>query len=274
MGSIVGGFVVPHNPLIFQNPKGAKPDQHDQVMAAYAEVGRRIGALGATTAIVLGTDHYVMFGPGCLPSLLIATGDLEGPLERLHGLDRVPIPNNAALAAHIMTEGFEAGIDWAVAKAMTVDHSVAIPYFMSVRPNGDIPLIPIYLQCGVQPFVRLSRARVLGRILRAAVESGPADERVVVIGSGGISHWVGEAEMGQVNEEFDREILGLIEAADADALGAYRDDDIIARGGNGALEIRNFLCAMEAVGARRGEVIAYAPVPGWITGLGFAQLHV
>lgn len=274
MGKIVGGFVLPHDPLIFQNPKGAKPDQHERVMNAYAEIGRRIGALEATTAIVLGTDHYVMFGPGCLPALLIATGDLDGPLERLHGLDRMPIAENAALAGHIMNAGFEAGFDWAVAKTMTVDHSVAIPYFLSVKPAGDIPLIPIYLACGVAPLVRLARARALGRMLRDAVESFPADERVVILGSGGISHWVGEAEMGQVNEEFDREILALVEAADTDALVAYEDEDVMARGGNGALEIRNFVCAMEAVGANRGEVIAYEPVRGWITGLGFAQLHV
>ncbi len=273
MGDIVGGFVLPHNPLIFQNPKGAKPEQQAQVMEAYAEVGRRIEALGATSAIILGTDHYVMFGPGCLPSLLIATGDLDGPLERLQGMERKPIPNNPRLAEHIMESGFDAGIDWAVAKAMTVDHSIAIPYFMSVLPAGDIPIIPIYLACGVTPFVRMERARALGRVLKQAVASGPAEERVVVIGSGGISHWVGEAEMGKVNEAFDREILALIETADADALAAYSDEDVLARGGNGALEIRNFLCALEAVGARRGEVIAYAPVPGWITGLGFAQLH-
>lgn len=273
MGKIVGGFVLPHDPLIFQNPKGAKPDQHARVMDAYAEIGRRIGALDATTAIVLGTDHYVMFGPGCLPSLLIATGDLDGPLERLQGLDRVPIATNPGLAAHIRDAGFDAGIDWATAKAMTVDHSIAIPYFLSVKPNGDVPLIPIYLACGVEPLIRFERARTLGRVLRDAVENGPNDERVVVLGSGGISHWVGEAEMGRVNEEFDREILSLVEAADIDALAAYRDEDIVARGGNGALEIRNFVAALEAVGAERGEVIAYEPVPGWITGLGFAQLH-
>lgn len=273
MGKIIGGFVLPHDPLLFQNPKGAKPEQRERVMDAYAEIGRRIGDLAPTAAIVLGTDHYVMFGPGCLPSILLGTGDLDGPLERLHGMDRMPIATNTALAAHVMETGFSAGIDWATAKAMTVDHSVAIPYFLSVKPNGDIPLIPIYLACGVEPVVRLERARTLGRVLREAIESAPDEERVVVLGSGGISHWVGEAEMGHVNEEFDREILALIEAADIDALAAYDDADVVARGGNGALEIRNFVCAMEAVGARRGEVIAYEPVRGWITGLGFAQLH-
>lgn len=273
MGSVVGGFVLPHNPLIFANPKGAKPDQHDRVMAAYAAIGQRIGELDASTVIAIGTDHYVMFGPTCLPSILIATGDLEGPLERLKGLDRMPIPNNTPLAEHLMQAGFDQGFDWAVAKTMTIDHSTAIPYHLCVKQNEGVPLIPIYLSCGVNPILNIHRARALGQMLRDAVEGWPEDERVVVIGSGGISHWVGEADMGRVNEDFDREILRSLEQGDIDALCALPDDYIIENGGNGAMEIRNFVCAMAAVDARRGEVIAYEPVPGWITGLGFAELY-
>jgi protocatechuate 4,5-dioxygenase beta chain len=38
------------------------------------------------------------------------------------------------------------------------------------------------------------------------------------------------------------------------------------------MEIRNFACAMAAVPGARGEIIAYEPVPEWVTGLGFLQL--
>ena len=44
------------------------------------------------------------------------------------------------------------------------------------------------------------------------------------------------------------------------------------RAGNGALEIRNFVCMMGALGDGRGEVIAYEHGPEWVTGLGFAQV--
>ena len=51
------------------------------------------------------------------------------------------------------------------------------------------------------------------------------------------------------------------------------DAEILKQGGNGALEVRNFLCAMGALGPGvTGEVIAYEAVPAWITGLGFAEL--
>jgi protocatechuate 4,5-dioxygenase beta chain len=50
------------------------------------------------------------------------------------------------------------------------------------------------------------------------------------------------------------------------------DEQVLREGGNGALEIRNFVAAMSAVPGARGEVIAYHPVPEWITGLGFVQV--
>jgi len=97
-----------------------------------------------------------------------------------------------------------------------------------------------------------------------------------VFGTGGISHWVGEAQMGRVNEEFDRMVLSCVEKGDVESLIKLDTDYILEHGGNGALEIRNFICAMGAMsglkGKIKGRVICYEPMPQWITGLGFAEL--
>ena len=277
MADIVGGFVVPHDPLIFSPPlmagAEAPAEQRARVMSAFASVAKRIGELNATTAIVIGSDHYLLFGPGCLPQMLIAIGDVDGPLERFRDIPRRIFPTNQPLALHLFERGREAGFDWAVAKAITVDHSIAIPYHTCVCPNPGTRIIPIYLNCGVEPTVRLPRVRALGAFLRDAVRAWPEDERVVVIGTGGISHWVGTAEMGTVNSDFDKSILRLVEEGDVDGLTGFTDNDLFKNGGNGAFEIRNFVCAMAAMGPMRGHTIAYEPVPAWIAGLGFAELR-
>src|ERR1700741_830661 len=273
MAEIVGGFLVPHDHLIFQATEASPPAQKSAVLGAFTKVAERIGELRATTAIIMGSDHYILFGPGCLPSMLIGTAQVDGPLERLQGLERRDIPPNQPLAQHLFEAGRKAGFDWAVAKAITVDHSIAIPYRLCVSPNPDTKMIPIYLNSGVEPMISLARARALGALLRQAVHDWRADERIVVIGSGGISHWVGTAEMGKINCDFDRNILHLVETGDIDALVELTDRDLMKQGGNGAFEIRNFVCAMAAVGPLRGRTIAYEPVPAWITGLGFAELR-
>ncbi|MES9602096.1 hypothetical protein [Actinomadura sp. NPDC000929] len=271
MGSIVGGFLLPHDPMMFTHPDAPDAPVRERVHEAYREISRRLAALDPTTLVIIGTDHYILFGPGCLPQLLIATGDLDGPVERLPGLARGPLPDNAPLARHIAGHGHRHGVDWAVAPTFTADHSVVIPYHLVAEPLG-LPVIPVYLACGVEPLLPLARAVRAGEAIREAVEAAGEDERVAVIGSGGISHWVGTAEMGRIDSGFDRMVLDRVAAGDTAALAGLDDAEMLAEAGNGALEVRTFVAAMSAVGPCRGDVIAYEAVPEWITGLGFAEL--
>lgn len=276
MGKIVGGFLVPHDPVMFVVPQAPAEDIRQRMWGAFEECAARLARLEASSVVIIGADHYFNFGTGCLPQYLIGTGDVDGPLDVLPGLKRQPIPASEALASFIAEHGHANGFDWAVARAFTVDHAVAIPDRLIVDPvrrqGQSIGTIPVYLAAGVDPYIRMQRAIELGGAIRAAVEAAPADERVVVIGSGGISHWVGTAEMGRVNEDFDREIMGYACRGELSAMAALRDDYILEHGGNGAMEIRQWACAMGAMPGARGEVIDYAAVREWVTGLGFVQL--
>lgn len=274
MAQIVGGFLVPHDPLMFAAAGDAPADVHAGVFDAYAEVSRRLKDLDADAVVVFGTDHYILFGPGCLPQALLAIGELDGPIDRMPGLDRQVIPHHPELAEHILRHVLANDFDLACAKVLTVDHSVAIPHQLIVAPaRADLPVIPFYLACGVDPVIPMRRAARLGQLLREAVEAWPEDARVVVIGSGGISHSVGEADMGRINSAFDEMVLDHAQRGDVDGLCALPDETVLRDGGNGALEIRNFVAALSAVPGAHGEVIAYHPVPEWITGLGFVQIH-
>ncbi|KUJ69506.1 protocatechuate 3,4-dioxygenase [Streptomyces albus subsp. albus] len=271
MGTVVGGFVLPHVPLMFTAPTAPAEAVRQRIRDAYAQVARRLAALRATSVVVIGTDHYINLGPRCLPQYLIAVGDVDGPAERLPGLDRMPLPDDRALARHIAAHGHLSGLDWAVAKTFTADHSVAIPHRLAVAPAG-LPVVPVVLACGVEPLLPPARAAAVGEGIRAAVEAWDDDARVAVIGSGGISHWVGTAEMGRINSAFDERVLALVTDGDVPGLCAFDNAEVAREAGNGAWEIRTFIAALAAVGPCRGEVIAYEAVPAWITGMGFAEV--
>jgi protocatechuate 4,5-dioxygenase beta chain len=273
MAQLVGGFCVPHDPLILGAKQAAESGQAERVFAAFEHVRQRIAQLGADTVIVIGDDHYAMFGPGCMPSLLIGIGDLEGPIEPWLGLERGPVAHNPALAEHIMRYGFAHGFDWAVSKTLSLDHSTMVPIHLAV-PAGT-RVVPIYLSVGMTPLVQGKRCIELGRMIGRAIAEYEGADRVVILGTGGISHWVGMADMGRVNVDFDRRILGLVERRDMQALAGLSDEAIIDEGGNGALEIRNWIVAMAALDpGYDAKVLAYEPVPAWITGLGFTELAV
>jgi len=271
MAEIVGGFLLPHPPMMFSGVK-APEQQQKNVNAAYQKIADRIGELEASTVIIVGADHYILFGPGCLPGLLIGIGDVDGPIEKFSDLPRSQHRVNRPLATHIMEHGRANDVDWAVAKAFTVDHAISIPHHMVVSPNEGVEIIPIYIDVASSPRIEKRRAYKLGQQISQAVDAFPKDERVVIVGSGGLSHWVGSAPMGKVNAEFDRWVMALIEEGDVDELLALSDEEILAEGGEGALEICQWLCAMGAMKGARGRVIAYEPIPEWITGMGFLEL--
>lgn len=277
MAEIVGGFCMPHDPLITGNPEAADPTQAKVVMEAFASVAKRLDDLEVDTLIVIGDDHYVLFGPGCIPPMLIAIGDIEGPLEPWLRIERRQLRNHEGLARHILQDGYAKKFDWAASKTMTLDHSTMVPIHLAIPKDSDVRVVPIYLSAGVDPLIPMRRAFEVGCQIREAVRSWEGNERVAVFGTGGLSHWVGMKDMGRVNEEFDRRVLGWVETGDVEAILALDDAYLLENAGNGSLEIRNWVCAMGVVGGLErhvnGTVIAYEPIPPWVTGLGFAELR-
>ena len=266
MANLVGAFCVAHVPLIASRPGVADKRQLERVMEAFSRIRTRMTELRIDTAIVIGDDHYTMFGPHCLPSMLIGIGDLDGPHEGWLGQKRAPIANNPALAEHIMNYGYEHGFDWAVAKALTIDHSTYIPYLKIIKDLHDVRMIPVYIAAGVVPLIKPRRCVQLGEMIRDAVAAYEGDERVAIIGTGGLSHWVGAADMGKVNEEFDHEMIDMIERRDIEAMLALTDEYVLETAGNGALEYRNWLVAMGAVKEYECELLCYEPISPWVTG--------
>lgn len=277
MAKIVGGFLVPHDPIMFVSPSAPGKNIADKVWGAFEACAHNLAAMDVSTVIIVGNDHYMLFGTTCLPKFCIGNGHVEGPIDRLPGLNKGPVNNNEELANFIASDGAEAGFDWAVARSFTTDHAFSIPYQLIVQraeaiSGREIKAIPVYLGSAVDPFITMQRSRELGEQIAASVNRFDSDEKVAVIGSGGISHWVGVKESGQVNPEFDQRIIKLCCDRDLDQLVALTDEEILEQGGNGAMELRNFVCAMAAVDASKVSLIEYQPVPEWVTGLGFLEL--
>lgn len=272
MAQIVGGFLMPHNPMLAMGRDAADPAQAGVVFSTFASIVEKVRALEADTVVIIGDDHYTNFGPHCIPSYLIGIGDVDGPVEPFLGIERSPIENNVPLANHILASGYAEGVDWSFAKSLTVDHSVAIPYHLAARDVPGLRTIPVYLNAGVAPYLPNRRAYQIGQSIGRAVANWSGDERVVIYGTGGISHWVGSTGMGRVNAELDRRILDLCAAGDVEGLIALPDEMIEAEGGNGCLEVKNWLCAMGAMPGAKAEVLAYEAMQSWITGMGFAEL--
>jgi len=273
MASLVGGFLLPHDPLIFSAPDAPGADIRDASTRAFAEIARRIRELEVDTIITVGADHYRMFGPHCVPQCLIGIGDVHGPAEPGFLPEQRTIPAHPELASHLLREGIAQGIAWSFSKDLLADHATFVPYLCCYEQVPRARVIPVYLNEAVAPVLPNRLVRSVGESIRAAVQSWPGAERVAVVGTGGCSHWVGAPGMGSINSDLDDQMLALVRKGDLDALCALSDDMVLKEAGNGALEYKNWICAMAATQARSARLIYYKAVPQWVAGVAFAELN-
>ena len=111
-------------------------------------------------------------------------------------------------------------------------------------------------------------------MLASAIKAMPGPLRVVILATGGLSHSVGEPEMGRIDETFDREVLQLFADGAHGPLLAMLTNERMAQAGNGAAELRFWLAAHGAARSGSFELIHYEPVAATYTGCGFAEWRI
>ncbi|MFC3961509.1 DODA-type extradiol aromatic ring-opening family dioxygenase [Nocardia jiangsuensis] len=269
MGHLVCAGATSHVGAIIKNP-GAHPDRNTVLNTAWEQLTADLAAADPDVVIVVATDHYETFGLEHYPIFCLgsaprfpAWGEFGNPGGEVAGA-----PESAdALHAELVAAGF----DVAKAMEMKLDHSFMVPILRLGLHRRAV--VPFFVNCNTPPLPSLARCRDLGRALRAAITALPAETSVALIATGGVSHWVGLPEFGQINEAWDHEFLGRLERGEIDEVLALTDAEILEHAGNGALEIRTWLLAQACAGGT-ATVLGYAPMPDWAIGIGVVSLAV
>ena len=252
--------------------------------------------------MVIGPDHFHGNFYDVMPPFVLGVAEAEGfgDFGSRHG----PLPVASALAWSVRDGLAADGFDVALSYALTVDHGIVQSYDM-VRGGADIPLVPLVVNTAAPPLPSMRRCVALGRSLGAAVRAADAG-RVLVLASGGLSHWLpsndprdasvpAERRAAMIHGRLDvhaassrprvtgprarrqpgrpgqRRLGRLVpEAAghrDLDPVTALGDELLEERAGSGGHEIRTWLIGFAAAG-RPLVWTSYEPVPEWLTGMG------
>ncbi|MBQ0894886.1 hypothetical protein KBX37_17570 [Micromonospora sp. U56] len=268
-GRVVGVFATSHSPGITGFPERADPAQRKAVEDAFADVRDRIAALEPDALVVVSVEHFTNFFLANLPAFAVCTADSYlGPVTPEMGqflnVHQHQYPGAGPLGRHLYEFALESEFDPSLVEGgMAFDENFCVP-LKHLDPESRYPLVPIIVNGVNPPWPTARRCYDFGRMVRAAVEAQNEYQRVVVVATGGLSHWVGMPESGTINEDFDRDFLARLEAGDPERLTAYSRDEIDLAG-NGAHEIRTWLVAAGAA-ASPFETLVYEPVPAWLTG--------
>ena len=151
-----------------------------------------------------------------------------------------------------------------------MDHGVLSFMPMLTNKRWPVPIVPLAVNVIQQPVPTARRLYKLGSALRRAVESYPKDIRVVVMGTGGLSHQLQGPRFGFVNQDWDNEFLDRLET-DPEPLTTLSHRDYMERGGTEGIEMINWLPMRSALGptVKRVARTYHAPM---ITGYGLLAL--
>ena len=151
-------------------------------------------------------DHYSAFALGIGESYSVAD---EGGGPR----DLPPVKGHSALAHHIATSLTADEFDLSFFQGRPLDHGCFSPLSLMWPHEGQWPAAIVPLQVGVLqfPIPTARRCYKLGQALRKAIKSYPEDLRVVIVGTGGLSHQVHGERAGFNNTSWDAQFLELIE---------------------------------------------------------------
>jgi len=276
MAQIVAAALASHSPLITGRPEVSKPEQRDRFYAGFRELHRRFAAARPDLVVMFVNDHLQNFPYSNMPAFCIGlAGAYDAPSPGGARLMRIParkVPGAPEWGMALLERGLAAGIDFAYSHEIESWDELSVPLHF-VAPEGTLPVVPVYTNCAAPPLPTPRRCYEVGGFVGRFIQSRPAAERIALLATGGISHWVGTPETGRINPEFDHTVLDHVSRGDVEPLLRLTRDEIERDAGNGGQEIRNWLALLGAVPGWKGELLAYEPVADWITGCATVWVH-
>ncbi len=253
-----------------------------RVETAVARLREEVTAAELDVLVVLGDDQSEHLLSKNLPPFLVYWGDTIE--NRVHpGLDDMAphlrrflpwygevdgdrdYPVEVGLARHIIDTMQDNAVDVATSDSLPEDRGMGHAFSFPLRyiaQRTDLPVVPVMVNTYNPPAQpRATRCATFGRVLRQAVDSYPADLRVGLLASGGLSHFI-------VLEDLDREVLAALERNDLDSLCSIPEATLQS----GTSEIKNWISLAAALDDMSFTTIDYVPglrTPGG-TGTGLA----
>lgn len=255
--------------------------------AAMRHVRQALSEAHLDALVVLGDDQNESYREDCRPAFAIYFGDSirngnaqhatyshfpDWYIQNRKGFFEPDTPRDypvhSTLAVHLIESLMDAGFDIASSKVLPdgegEGHAIAYVHRQVMDAAKAVPVVPIFLNTYYPPNQpRPQRCYDLGRALRAAVEKFAGNERIGILASGGLSHFL-------VDEDFDRAILKACAERDAAFLQNLPRNKLNA----GSSEILNWVAvagAVEHLGLSWFEYVpGYRTPAGTGTGLSFA----
>jgi protocatechuate 4,5-dioxygenase beta chain len=277
VAKIIGGAATSHVPAIGAAIDNKKTDQPywQRVFSGFEKTKELIAELRPDVIIGIYNDHATAFSVEVVPTFALGCAPEFPPADEGWGPRPVPVvKGHPELAAHIAQSVILDEFDLTVVNKMEVDHGLTVPLnllFGSPR-EWPCPVIPLAVNVVLYPPPTGRRCFMLGRALRKAIQSYPEDLRVLVLGTGGMSHQISGPRAGLINSKFDKAFLDNL-TRDPKKLTGIPHLEYMREAGAEGIELVMWLIMRGALDDTVDEVYRFYTVPASNTAVGHIILE-
>ena len=220
-------------------------------------------------------DHCTAFDASCIPTFALGCAAEFQPADEGWGPRPVPVvKNHAVLASHIAQSLILDEFDLTIMNEMDVDHGLTVPLsVMFGQPEAwPCQVIPLAVNVVQYPAPTGNRCFNLGKAIRRAIDSFDEDLKVVVFGTGGMSHQLQYKRAGLINPEWDKSFLDRL-TSDPVGLSQMPHVEYLREAGSEGVEMVMWHVMRGALNDEVREVHRHYHVPASNTAVGHIILE-
>ena len=277
MAKLIAGLTTSHVPAIgaaLDNGKSGEP-YWKRVFDGYLPSKKWLAETKPDVAILVYNDHASAFSLEVIPTFAIGCAEEFPPADEGWGPRKVPVvKGHPDLAWHIAQSCILDEFDMTIVNKMEVDHGLTVPLSLLCGQPKEwpFPVIPLCVNVIQYPPPTGHRCYMLGKAIRKAVESFDRDLKVVIFGTGGMSHQLQGPRAGLINSDFDKRFL--------DKFGPHPEElikiphlEYVREAGSEGIEMVMWLIMRGALDDDVREVYRFYTVPASNTAVGHIILE-
>ena len=225
--------------------------------------------------ILVYNDHASAFSLEVIPTFALGCASEFLPADEGWGPRPVPtVQGHPELAWHIAQSVILDEFDLTIVNNMTVDHGLTVPLSLLFGQPKEWPtrVIPLAVNVVQYPPPTGNRCYNFGKAIRKAVESFDQDLKVMIFGTGGMSHQLQGPRAGLINREFDTRFLDGL-TADPRGLSKIPHIDYVREAGSEGIEMVMWLIMRGALDDDAKEIYRFYHVPASNTAVGHIILE-
>lgn len=257
MAQIVGAVTTSHVPAIgkaifkqLQNEPYWKP-----FFDGFVKVRQWLESARPDVVVVFYNDHGLNFFLDKMPTFAVGAAPSYTNADEGWGIPTIPaFRGEQDLSWHLINRLVAADFDITTCQEMLVDHAFTLPMAL-LWPDQKWPVqvVPVCINTVQFPLPSAKRCYALGEQIGNAIRGWQSDKRVLILGTGGLSHQLEGERAGFINKSFDIQFMDSL-TRDPKWATQWNSAELVEKAGTQGIELLMWLATRAALGDKAREV--------------------